>query len=280
MNKVFIGMVLAVCILGMILGLLNERLTQKPEPAPVFTQNTTSGNEITARIDNDVRQAPVQTPDLDKVQAEETRMAREALAPPPAKEEIVESAPAPTMLEEAASVQLENEASAQNQPPQALPSSPAVTTPEPAQVIPQPAPVATQETKPASVAAPHAKEPQTAAPTAKAPQAATPPAKPNTIVKFVVFARDKGATVRLAGSSPMHYKNMTLENPHRVVIDLDGDWSFPGNLAVPKNELVNSVRVGKMDGKTRVVVDLKEKPRTSRVISSKTGDGLDLRVDK
>ncbi|MBD5538895.1 MAG: AMIN domain-containing protein, partial [Desulfovibrio sp.] len=118
---------------------------------------------------------------------------------------------------------------------------------------------------------------KTAAPE-KAPAQASA-AGPRTITRFVVFARDTGATVRLTGNGPLRYKSMNLENPDRVVLDLEGDWEVKAP-AVPKNPLVSAVRVGDMDGRTRIVIDLKGKPRTARVIPAKTGDGVDVRVDQ
>ena len=80
------------------------------------------------------------------------------------------------------------------------------------------------------------------------------------ISRFVVFARDKGATVRLEGNAPLRYKSMNLTNPDRVVVDLDGQWQIkaPG---VPKNPLVSNVRIGKMADKTRVVIDSRQNPK-------------------
>ena len=60
------------------------------------------------------------------------------------------------------------------------------------------------------------------------------------ISRFVVFARDKGATVRLEGNAPLRYKSMNLTNPDRVVVDLvDSGRSRLGRC--PKNPLVSNV---------------------------------------
>ena len=97
------------------------------------------------------------------------------------------------------------------------------------------------------------------------------------ITKFVVLARDKGATVRLVGAAPIAYKNMQLSGPERLVIDLDGKWQVkaPG---VPKNPAVTNVRIGKGDDKTRIVIDLTGKIQP-RFILSKDGRTLDIRLD-
>lgn len=72
---------------------------------------------------------------------------------------------------------------------------------------------------------------------------------------------------------------MTLTNPERVVVDLEGQWQIkaPG---VPKNALVSNVRIGKMADKTRVVIDLNEKPTRARFVLSKDGATLDVRLDQ
>ena len=97
------------------------------------------------------------------------------------------------------------------------------------------------------------------------------------ITKFVVLARDKGATVRLVGAAPIVYKNMQLSGPERLVIDLDGKWQVkaPG---VPKNPAVTNVRIGKGDDKTRIVIDLTGKIQPKFTLS-KDGHTLDIRLD-
>lgn len=250
MNKVFVGMILAVCVLGMALVLLNERFSRKTE-TPAILQNAPTAEIVHRELVEPVAPPQIPQPEAAPVFQAAPEAAEEAAAAlaPPVKEP--EAAPEPAsaaLLAEANSVQLANEAQQPVQEPKLPPAE-----------------------KPA--------EPAVQAPRHEPPRAQKP-AAPRTITNFVVFARENGATVRLAGSSRLNYKSMTLDNPHRVVIDLDGDWQFPQRLAVPKNELVSSVRVGKIDGKTRVVVDLKQKPRLVRVIAAKNGDGLDLRVDR
>ncbi|MFG6375530.1 MAG: AMIN domain-containing protein [Desulfovibrio sp.] len=79
----------------------------------------------------------------------------------------------------------------------------------------------------------------------------------------------------------MAWRSMTLDNPPRVVLDLDGQWKFPPNPGIPKNDLVTNVRIGNSSGnRTRVVIDLREKPKSARVIGARDGDGFDVRVDK
>ena len=132
-----------------------------------------------------------------------------------------------------------------------------------------------KEERPAQTDKPKAEKAKTEKP--RAEKAAAP--RERNISRFVVFARDKGATVRLEGNAPLRYKSMNLTNPDRVVVDLDGQWQIkaPG---VPKNPLVSNVRIGKMADKTRVVIDLKAKPQNTRFVLAKDGNTLDVRVDQ
>lgn len=274
MNKVFIGLILAVCVLGMALVMLNDRLGRKTETAqpaqPTHTAPMPRSPEEMAAA----------------ARAMELAQARSALSGPEAEENAqpVEAAP----QEEAR----RPKAAPEPRPALEPASKPELPRPRPAvreQAQPKPAPAA----QPAPAEQPRKPEPVQKqelpkTETAQAPEAATPPAAPakaapaggKTATRFVVYARDKGATVRIGGNSKVDYSSMTLENPNRVVVDLAGDWKFPPNPGVPKNDLVSSVRVGQNGDKTRVVIDLKIKPRKVILVPFKSGDGVDVRVDK
>lgn len=312
MNKVFIGMVLAVCVLGMALLMLNERLARKTEvsetapqavpkvdipdvagrfpPPPDYLPGNNSGaqtkvtpGQIAAAVEtleNKEAKAALAPPLINPEDVRPAMRAPQAPQPPELKEEMLAAAAIPLQSEAAKSgaeasppVQ---EAVKTESAPKAIPAAPVSEAVKPvAPSEPAPKPVATE---PASKPQPPTELASKPAPAKPARQSGEQ--RDKSIEKFVVFARDKGATIRILGTNPMSYKSMTLENPNRVVVDLDGDWKFPERLPVPKNELVNSVRIGKVDNKTRVVIDLKEKPRTSRIVQTKTGDGFDVRVDK
>ncbi|MBD5608489.1 MAG: AMIN domain-containing protein, partial [Desulfovibrio sp.] len=159
-----------------------------------------------------------------------------------------------------------------------LPEPPVPAKPTP--IKPEPRPETKPESKPEPKSTPVAEKP---APEKPAPARETEKPKAaktadKTITKFVVFSREKGATVRLTGSSPIQPKSMLLENPMRLVIDLNGDWKFPDNPGIPKNDLISGIRVSNTGN--RVVFDLKEKPRVWRLIPSKSADSFDVRVDK
>jgi len=97
--------------------------------------------------------------------------------------------------------------------------------------------------------------------------------------KVIVFARDKGATVRLSSAEPIAYKHMVLKEPDRVVVDLQGSWSVSA-AGVPRNVLVTNIRFGSFPGRTRVVIDMKDTPRQTRLSQSKDRRQLDVRVDQ
>lgn len=272
---------MAVCVLGMALAMFSERLRREPDTprtaqisaADTQLPNLAASNTPASTPEVPIREAPASQsapliPDAAAKLAEkvEDNNAREALAPPPGMP--APSTYAPTSPDTGTTVEK---------------LAPSVTpAPLPAPIAPKPEakPVEIQEKPVVAPPAPPAKASVT-------PPQTTPPAQPKSaaakggkINNFVVFARDNGATIRLGGDGKIKYTSMTLENPNRVVVDLDGNWEFPAKLPIPKNEMVNSVRVGKNGDKTRVVIDLKAKPRISRMVAGQNGSSVDVRVDK
>ena len=275
MNKVILSLLLAVCILGMALIMLNERLGRKSEPAPApaaeVSQPTTPDNGA----------------DLRPLPAEGGRNG--FAAPPEAAREEPKLPPLPRDDAETAMPAVEQTPERAQTPP-ASPAAPApqtaerehpgASTPPPAAERPAPSAKAESGTPARAEAKKDERPAQTEKAKAEKPKAEkTAAPRERSISRFVVFARDKGATVRLTGNAPLRYKSMNLSNPERVVVDLEGQWQIkaPG---VPGNPLVSNVRVGKMGDKTRVVIDLKEKPRTTRLVLAKDGNTLDVRVDQ
>lgn len=276
MNKVILGLILAVCVLGLALVTLNERLGRKPEPpappktaenryplpqppAGVEQPSLPPAGVVGAPLNESVDQpmiSPIQGPR--GAEALERAEAEAALAPPHTAY-IPQPDPEPAVT------------GVVSQP---APKPPVVTeapTPKP-----EPKAEIKRETRPET-------KPEAKAEVKPAPKPQPTPQQQGdkNITRFVVFSRDNGATIRLSGNGRLNYKNMVLENPDRVVVDLDGEWKFPPNPGIPKNDIVNSVRVGKLgDSKTRVVIDLKSKPKSARVLPAKTGDSIDVRVDK
>ena len=251
MNKAILSLLLAVCILGMALIMLNDRL-----------------------------RGPGVTPPPADLAAPATVDALPAVVPPASPQ-----AAAPEAVRPAVQPLDADEPPAPLSAPQALPgAAPQATTTQP------PAMQTTAQAERQAPAAPRPEpmeqpRPHTAAQTAPKPapatkaEAAKPAPAQQAITRFVIFSRETGATVRLVGNRPLVYKPMQLTGPHRVVVDLDGTWQIkaPG---VPKNPLVTNVRIGKMGDRTRVVIDLTAKPQKTRYTLSKDKRTLDIRVDQ
>lgn len=245
MNKIFLWIVLAVIILGLLLILLNTRMGQSGD-APVPADNSVSAPVKPA--------PPVAQPPLPVTPG--TPADGEKLAAAGVK-------PSPAAVERGFAFETGEETPATAESP--APASPG-TTPLTAAAHDEKAPA---EVKKAEKPAP---KPQ------PAPRKAAPVPKNQTITNFVVFVRDGGATIRLDASSPIRFKHLELTSPSRVVVDLQGTWklSEPG---VPKGEMVKDVRLGKKGSDTRIVIDLHAKAKT-RYILTKGKKRLDIRLDK
>lgn len=272
MNKVILGLILAVCILGMALVMLNERLGRKTETAASQTQTEKAETLPTANSESwkqnvEPPQAPAMV-EAERAKTIEIADARQSLAPPMHEDATVR----PPVLPESRPMAEESQ---KDERPQLPPA--AVEEKEPVALAPI---VEKPMVPPAPKTSPSTTEPKKETKGEKEqPKGAAQPAS-RVINRFVVFARDGGATIRVGSPAKIHFTNMTLENPDRVVVDMDGTWQFPANPGIPKNEIVSKIRTGKLGDKTRVVIDLKSKPRSVRVIPAKTGDGFDIRVDK
>ena len=335
MNKIIMGLIVAVCVLGMALIMLNEKLGRKPDPAPVATEApsvSTSEEPGSAGLPAG-RPAPA---DMMTSLPAPSPSPAPSLTPPPAPVAPVAEAPAApafsfggeTDTAPATLPPLPQTTPPAPEPVQApapeveapLPSAspvPVPPLPEERKDVPVPSlasnVVAAHEREAAADTPREAPEKPKAAPapgkkeekardskadveTAKAenareesrkketPRKEAAPAKAKassaekSVERFVVYAREDGATVRIVGNANISYKPMVLTGPDRVVVDLDGDWDIkaPG---IPKNDLVTNVRIGKLNGKTRVVIDLNSSAKT-RYTLSKDRRMLDVRVDK
>ena len=285
MNKVILSLLLAVCVLGMALIMLNEKM-RKPEQAPV-AQSSMNQQATAPGVDSQAGPEAALPTLGDVAQTPKTSGGAQPHMPPLPVESGHTPAPADTAPHLGDKTQYKAEAVPVHPP---LPE-PVKHKPDLSGAPETPSDAAKPET--ASTTAPVASGAPTAPEKARTPEKTAPAEKPassNTektakaapqkleITRFVVFARDKGATIRLVGTAPLNYKNMTLNNPERLVVDLDGKWlvKAPG---VPKNPAVTNVRLGKMDGQTRVVIDLSGKPANVRFVLSKDKLSLDIRVD-
>lgn len=248
MNKIFLWIVLAVIILGLLLILLNTRMGQSGD-APVPADNSVSAPVKPA--------PPVAQPPLPVTPG--TPADGEKLAAAGVK-------PSPAAVERGFAFETGEETPATAESP--APVSPG-TTPLTAAAHDEKAPAAAPAAPAATAEVKKAEKP------APKPQ---PAPKNQTITNFVVFVRDGGATIRLDASSPIRFKHLELTSPSRVVVDLHGTWklSEPG---VPKGEMVKDVRLGKKGSDTRIVIDLHAKAKT-RYILTKGKKRLDIRLDK
>ncbi|MDD4700851.1 MAG: AMIN domain-containing protein [Desulfovibrio sp.] len=297
MNKVILSLLLAVCVLGMALIMLNEKL-RKPEQTPITQTTMNQAADPAADSPNaadpglpslaDIGQAPkvggaTEQPHLPPLPVESGH------APAPA-DRVPHLDNNPLRSPDAASVHAPLPEPVKHKPePSGAVDKASAPKPETASATKAAAPAAPatpsapEKTKTAEKAAPKKSVPEKSAPEKPSPGATEKAAKAapqkQEITRFVVFARDKGATIRLVGTAPLNYKSMTLNGPERLVLDLNGKWQVkaPG---VPKNPLVTNIRLGKMDDKTRVVIDLSAKPGHVRYILSKDKLSLDIRVDQ
>lgn len=256
MNKIFLWIVLAVIILGLLLILLNTRMGQSGDaPAP-------ADNSVSAPVKPEPPIAQPPLPAKPGTPADGEKLAAAGVKPSPA---AVERGFAFETGEETT-------ATTAGEPAPAAPGTTpltAATHDEKAQPATAPSPAAPEAVKKAEKPAP---KPQPAS------RKATPAPRKQAITNFVVFVRDGGATIRLDATSPIRFKHLELTSPSRVVVDLHGTWklSEPG---VPKGEMVKDVRLGKKGNDTRIVIDLHAKAKT-RYILTRGKKRLDIRLDK
>lgn len=262
MNKSFLCVVVAVCVLGMVLLMLQEKLHSPSAPAPVEEPAPAAQAPAASPLPGMPAASPVETA-------------------PPAQPTPLPAGETPPQGVPAAAPALPTPPAVAGQPGAAAPTVAPAPAPK-SEPLPAPKPAPASAPKPEPLPAPRAESsPQSRpAPAARPAQEEKRPDAPQErmISKFVVYARDKGATVRLVGASPLSYKGMELENPRRVVVDLEGEWHVkaPG---VPRNVMVSGVRLGKSGKGTRVVLDLAQKARV-RYVHSADRKTLDIRLDE
>ena len=87
----------------------------------------------------------------------------------------------------------------------------------------------------------------------------------------------QGSQIKLVlqGNAPMVGHYFTLAEPNRVVLDLAGNWDVAVP-RVPSNRLIEAVRVGQHDDKTRIVFDMKTQGKVALVPLNR--NSLELRI--
>lgn len=289
MNKAFIAIIIAVCILGMALIMLTQWQAQNADPGPVPAKESTAASSGVAPslpgADSSTERQNEHSAStgMERGFAFDDSAAQQRTdsdLPVTGKNPVVSALPGEVLAEShtpalgsgspATSAPVEKAVPAPVAPVPEKAVPPVVEKPaEPAPAAPQPA-VTEPAGSPAAEAA--ASKPQEK----KQARPATPS---RTVTRFVIYARETGATIRIVGSSSIRFKEpFALKDPDRVVVDLVGDWKIkaPG---VPKNPLVTNVRLGKMDNRTRVVIDMSG-PARVRYTLSKDHKQLDVRVDR
>ncbi|WP_165071916.1 AMIN domain-containing protein [Desulfovibrio sp. ZJ200] len=288
MNKVILSLILAVCVLGMALIMLNERLGRKSEPAPAPVVESGApaspeGNAGLSTLPSEQAHNALSSPAAPSREQDRQEPALPPLPPLPVDPQGGQNAPiverdVPQALPQESTMPGPQADAARRAEPPAVPAAEKTPAETPAaQQKKADLPAQAEKGKAGKSRAEKPKTEKTA--NNNAPAVAKAAGGERSISRFVIFARDKGATVRLVGSVPIRYKTMALTNPERLVVDLEGQWQIkaPG---VPENVLVRNVRIGKMADKTRVVIDLSEKPARTRFVLSKDRNTLDVRVDQ
>ncbi|MBQ7456182.1 MAG: AMIN domain-containing protein [Desulfovibrio sp.] len=256
MNKALLSILLAVCILGMALIMLNERLhgdkSQAATPSlvqPIQTASVSSGTvQRTIPVGADVNTS--QDHLIQEVRATATQ---KELRPPESKENVKKNEVVKKELVEkkVKPVQREERTVAEVRPVKEEPKK-VEKDRDVKKVLPEKGEKVIDKKQEAKVK--------------------------RLMKKFVVFSREKGATVRLNGNSDMQYKTSQMHAPERFLVELDGEWDMDVP-KIPNNPLVGQIRVSTRNKKTRLVLDLKDVPRICRVVV-KDKQNIDIRVDK
>ncbi len=267
MNKALLTLLLAVCVLGMALILLNERLSG--DTPPIQTQEDGQFPPLGTMPSAPQRTLPLNMPKGEPAKNEHSQPAVSSESPLPQVRDTDSAknkpTPPPTVPEKVQDKKADNAVGG---------IRPIAKTEQDIRASEKEREVARRESAKEKVQA--EKEPQPQKKEEKENPAKAENQKQK-ITKFVVFSREKGATVRLVGNADLKYKTSQMHSPERVLIELDGNWevSVP---QIPQNPLVNAIRIGRQNNKTRIVLDLKAAPKTCRTVNSKEKQ-VDVRVD-
>lgn len=85
---------------------------------------------------------------------------------------------------------------------------------------------------------------------------AAPAPRPTTVTAVRIWGGPDSTRVIFELSAPLDYRLFQLSNPDRVVLDLDNGAFGKGVVAKPGKGVVKDMRVGRYQGKARIVLDL------------------------
>lgn len=124
--------------------------------------------------------------------------------------------------------------------------------------------------KPESSAKAEPEKKQPAAPAKSAPVVLTTKAPARleagqTAITATRLELDKDVIFRMTGAAPLKFKTLLLKDPHRYVVDLQGNWGIQVP-RVPKDLWIKAIRVGHHDGATRLVFELTRAPESAKVV--------------
>lgn len=104
---------------------------------------------------------------------------------------------------------------------------------------------------------PSASSGSASAPARQAPATASVSRGKGSIVEMSLQFRGRGMALVIVGDGPLPVRHFVLTGPDRLVVDLPGAWRNLKAPAVPGNNLVKSIRIGRQGDADRVVLDLK-----------------------
>jgi hypothetical protein len=85
------------------------------------------------------------------------------------------------------------------------------------------------------------------------------------IVQLGLHFREPGMVLVIEGDSALPVRQFVLEGPDRLVVDLPGSWRNLKAPAVPGNNLIKDVRLGRYGDADRLVLDLKTRLKSHRI---------------
>lgn len=180
-------------------------------------------------------------------------------------EPVIEGAPA--IVEPAQNLNNTAPATPESNAGAPLPPAGGDTATEPAQEQPTapPSGTAAQPGKPASPAQPAAPEQPSIQTRPQATGTATVQQSSGKIVSLGLHFRNQGMYISIEGDSPLPAKYFVLPDPERLVIDLPGSWQGLKTPAIPSNNLVKSIRIGRQGNADRLVLDLHSPLKTHEI---------------